>query len=51
MELHRFWDVAKSYIYDNIGIGRFCWGDVCGVTMRIAFQRGAFEQAYYAKLD
>lgn len=51
MELRSFWDVAKSYIYDNSGIGKFCWVDVCGVTMRIAFQRGAVEQAYYAKLD
>lgn len=51
MELHSLWDVARSYIYGNSGIGRFCYWDVRGITMRIAFQRGAVEQAYYAELD
>lgn len=52
MELQSLWGVAKSRIYDYSGRAGFVMGMfVVHITMRIAFQRGAVEQGYDAKLD
>lgn len=50
MKLHSLRVVARSSIHDNDGIGRFCYWDVRGLTMRIAFQRGSVEQINFAKV-
>lgn len=49
MKLHGLRVVASSSMHGNDGIGRFCYWDVRGLTIRIAFQRGSVEQINFAK--